>query len=184
MELISKFDSFVFSLVETISCTFFDWFFKIITYTGDKGLVWIVLGLVLVARRKTRRIGLCVVLSFLGAVVLNNLILKEIFDRARPFVADPSIKLIIDTPVGSSFPSGHASSSFAAATAFFLYDRKKGVFPLMYATLVALSRVYLHVHYATDVIGGMIVGIVVAKLVAMGIEKANDKIQKMMNGEA
>lgn len=180
MELITKFDSFVFSLAEMISCTFFDWFFRIITYTGDKGIVWIVVGLTLMTMKKTRRIGYAVIVSLLVTVILNNYVLKEIFDRTRPFVADPSIKLLIDVPHGSSFPSGHTSSSFAAATAIFMYDRKKGAFALIYATLMGLSRIYLHVHYPTDVIGGMIVGIVLAILVVLAIEKSYEKFNKLM----
>ncbi|MBE6837154.1 MAG: phosphatase PAP2 family protein [Ruminococcus sp.] len=183
MELIAEFDNFIFSVAEMISCSFFDWFFRIITYTGDKGIVWIVAGLALMTIKKTRKIGYCVIVSLLVTVILNNYMLKEIFDRTRPFVADPSIKLLIDIPHGSSFPSGHTSSSFAAATAIFMYNRKMGVFALAYATLMGLSRIYLHVHYATDVIGGMIVGIVIAVLVAIGIEKVYNKFQEKMNGE-
>lgn len=183
MELISKFDNYVFSLMEAISCVFLDWVFKIITYTGNKGIIWIVIGLVLVMKKKTRKVGLCVILSLLATVIINNLIIKEIFDRTRPFIADPTIKLIVKAPQDASFPSGHTASSFTAATAIFLFNRRKGVYAYLYATLMGLSRIYLHVHYATDVIVGMIVGIVIAKLVAVGLDKMYDKLYRMINGE-
>lgn len=181
MELITKFDNYVFSLVEIISCTLLDWIFKIITFTGNGGMIWILVGFALVLKKNTRKMGLCVFLCLAATAIVNNLILKEIFDRTRPFVADPSIELIIKAPTDASFPSGHTASSFTAATAIFLYDRKKGCYAYLYALLMGFSRIYLQVHYATDVIGGMIVGIVMAKLVVVGLEKAEMKINSMLD---
>lgn len=184
MEFISKFDSLVFDLMEKISCVVLDWFFKIISYTGDKGIVWIVAGIIFLLNKKTKKIGLCVILSLLCAVIINNFIIKEIFDRTRPFIADPTINLIIKAPVDSSFPSGHTATSFASAVSIFFFDRKKGAIALVYATFVGLSRIYLHVHYATDVIAGVIIGVIIARCIAVLLERVYEKIYKMINGEA
>lgn len=181
MELITKFDNLIFSLMESVSCVLLDWIFKIISFTGNGGIVWILLGFALVFKKNTRKMGLCVFLCLAATAIVNNLILKEIFDRTRPFVADPSIELIIKAPGDASFPSGHTASSFTAATAIFLYDRKKGFYAYLYALLMGLSRIYLHVHYATDVIGGIIVGVVMAKLVIVGFEKVEMKVHSMLD---
>lgn len=176
MELISKIDGGVFRFMEQISCVALDWIMRLITYTGNAGMVWIILGLVLCFRKKTRKMGLCVILALAATSIVNNNILKEIFDRTRPFIADLNIELIIKAPSSSSFPSGHTSSSFTAATAIFLFDKKKGIFAYIYAFLMGFSRIYLHVHYFTDVLGGIVVGIVMAKLVVVGYEKLERKV--------
>lgn len=168
MELITKFDEFVFSIMEAVSCTFLDWFFKIFTYLGDAGIVWIVIGVVLALRRKTRSMGCCLLVCLALTYVVNDKIIKEIVERARPFVADPSIEIIIDKPSGFSFPSGHTASSFAAATAIFLFDRKYGALAYVLALIIGISRVYLFVHYPSDVLCGMVVGVVCAFLITVG----------------
>lgn len=183
MELISKIDSVAFDFLESISCGILDNFFKIITFTGNGGVIWIGLILGLFVHKRNRKIGVAVMLSFLSVVILNNLVLKEIFDRTRPFVADPNIKLLIDIPSGSSFPSGHSSSSFACAVALFMFDKKWGMFAFGYATLMAISRVYLHVHYATDVIGGMIVGVLVGFVVVAAWSRVEGLVMRKLGLE-
>ncbi len=181
MEIISKIDSVAFDFLESISCGILDVFFKAITYTGNGGAIWIGVILGFFIHKKTRKIGVAVMLSLLSVVLLNNFVLKEIFDRTRPFVADPNIKLLIGIPSGSSFPSGHSSSSFACATAVFMFNKKWGVVAFGYAVLMAISRIYLHVHYATDVIGGMIVGIFVGVAVMLVFTKIENKVREKMN---
>lgn len=178
MELVNKLDSSVFEFFEGISCTILDWIFKIITFTGNGGMIWIILALALMVKKENRKISVAIILSLTAVAILNNLVLKEIFDRVRPFVADPSIELLIKIPSGSSFPSGHASSSFACAVALFMFHKKWGVTALVYAFLMAVSRVYLHVHYATDVLGGMIVGIICGILVVKIYSKIEYSFRK------
>lgn len=176
MEIINKFDSTTFNFFESISCTILDWIFKIITFTGNGGVVWIIVAFAFMFKKENRKIGVAMILSLTVVAILNNLVLKEIFDRVRPFVADPSIELLIKIPSGSSFPSGHASSSFACAMAIFMFDKKWGIWASIYAFLMAISRVYLHVHYATDVLGGMIVGIIFAIIIVKLYSKIENKI--------
>ena len=81
--------------------------------------------------------------------------------RVRPFVDDPAIKLLITPPHGFSFPSGHSGSSFAAAVTLFYFNKKFGTGALVLAAMIAFSRVYLYVHYPSDVLIGSLLGVVV-----------------------
>lgn len=133
---------------------------KFITHLGDGGCIWIIAALVLLCFKKTRVAGICLAISLIVTAVVGNLILKNIFARTRPFIA-ANVPIIINPPGGYSFPSGHTSSSFAAATALSGHFKKQA--PLFYivAALIAFSRVYLYVHYPTDILGGAFLGIAV-----------------------
>lgn len=133
-----------------------------ITSLGDKGMVWIVLALVLLLFKKTRRCGVAVLVALAFQLLLGNILLKNIFARLRPFYDYPTVKLLIDKPGGFSFPSGHTFSSFAAATAVLLYNKKMGIPAIVLAALVAFSRLYLFVHYPTDILAGILFGILAA----------------------
>lgn len=135
-----------------------------ITRLGDAGIMWIFLGLALLFFKKTRRGGLLMLLSLLGAFILNDLILKPLIARPRPFDMIPELVSLVHE--GSfSFPSGHTSSSFACAMALTLAFGKKGAWAYLPASLIALSRCYVGVHYPTDIIAGMIVGSAMSFLV-------------------
>lgn len=102
--------------------------------------------------------------------------MKPIIKRPRPFETFGFKDLLIDEPLGSSFPSGHTSSSFASATSIYLFDTKLGLFAFLISTLIAFSRMYHYVHYPTDIIGGIILGLVsgvLSKKIRDGIEKRN-----------
>lgn len=143
---------------------FLDNFFVFITRLGDKGLIWIVLAGILLIKKDTRKYGIMI-----GAVLLVNLIigegiLKHLFNRARPFTVG-EFNLLIEAPSTSSFPSGHTASSFAVLGTFIFYI-KKYVFPVgVLAVLISFSRLYLQVHYLTDVLAGAILGLFVAYII-------------------
>ena len=138
------------------------------TAMGNFGLIWIVVALALLIPKSTRKIGLAVALSLALVAIFNNLILKPFFARPRPFTAADFV-LLIKAPEGWSFPSGHTASSFAAATAIFLQNRRAGFVALIVALVIAFSRLYFCVHYPSDVVAGMIEGIVVAALVTKAV---------------
>ena len=93
-------------------------------------------------------------------VVLCDGILKHLFARIRPFDVNPSIQLLVNRPYGYSFPSGHTAASFASASALCFTGRKKLWIPaFVLACVIAFSRLYLYVHYPTDILGGIAVGI-------------------------
>lgn len=140
-----------------------------ITYSATSAVLWFVLAFVMTCTRRYRRVGVAVIVSVLFAYVLVDLIIKPAVDRPRPFdVGD--FHLLVAPPETPSFPSGHTASSFAAATAILLYRRSAGVLAMAYATLVGLSRIYLCVHWPTDVVAGAVIGVAASLLViwAMG----------------
>ena len=150
----------------------------IITHLGDGGAFWIVFCIVLLIFKKTRKAGCCVFAALAIMLIVNNLVLKNIFDRPRPYDLEawkswfvyPDFVSRLDC---ASFPSGHTSSSFAAAVGSISTKDKRIYIPaIILAFLISFSRIYVHVHYFSDVIAGMIVGIVSAVLgilIAYGI---------------
>ena len=149
-----------------------------ITKLGDAGLVWIVIFGVLCIHKKTRMIGFMGFLALILEVVLVSGILKPIVMRDRPFIAYP-LEILIRPPMGSSFPSGHAASSFAAATILFLYKVKGKWWYGVGALLIALSRLYLYVHYPSDVLVGSVIGIVVGVWVYRNRTWIESKVHKI-----
>lgn len=135
------------------------------THLGDAGALFIALTLALLLWPKTRRVGLACGLGLLFSLLFTNVILKHLVCRVRPWVSFPAIVPLVVERDPLSFPSGHTSAAFAFALAFVrAWSRdwahskaiKAGV--VILASLMALSRLYVGVHYPTDVLGGFIVG--------------------------
>ena len=137
--------------------------FKFITSLGDGGCVWIVIAIVLLFVRKYRKVGFMVGASLLGSLLFNNLLVKNIVARPRPYRIIETLAILIPESGEYSFPSGHTSSSFAAGVVLYLMLPKKYGIPVMsLAFLIGISRLYVGVHYPTDVLGGMVMGTVIA----------------------
>ena len=136
-----------------------------ITHLGDHGYLWVALTLVLLIIPKTRRIGLASLLSLVICYVTGNLILKNLIARTRPYEVVEGLKLLVKPEPSFSFPSGHASNGFASAWAIYRTVGKKrwGALALVAAGLIALTRLYVGVHYPTDVVAGVILGILAAQ---------------------
>ncbi len=128
---------------------------------GQYGQLWLIIGIVLAVFKKTRKTGIAVLISFVGVLLLGELLLKHLVTRARPFTFDETFKLLVVPPTSSSFPSTHSAFAFAAATAVFMNYRKAGIAVYIFAALVAFSRLYLFVHFPTDVLCGILLGIAV-----------------------
>ena len=139
-----------------------DGFWIFVTHLGDEGYLWIALGIVLLFWKKTRPIGITVLLSLLFDFLIINVTLKGLVARPRPFVVNEAIApLVGGVSPYRSFPSGHSGGSFAAMLALSKWVPKKiGIPAIILATMVALSRLYVGVHYPTDVLGGLVVGLV------------------------
>lgn len=140
-------------------CEFLDVFLMFVTKLGNGGFIWILMGLLMCCFRKWRRIGIILLCSVAAAFLIGEVTIKPIVGRLRPFINNEAVKLLIDPPRGFSFPSGHSMSSFGAATALFLCGNRK-VSWLWYlgAALIAFSRLYLYVHYPSDVFIGAVLG--------------------------
>ena len=133
--------------------------FKVITYLGNYGIVWILLAVLLLCFKKHRKAGLAIGAALLLGFVLGEGILKNVIQRPRPFYLWPELQLLIPQPSGFSCPSGHTTSSFAAATSLFLYRKRWGAVALVLAALIGFSRMYFTVHYLTDVLFGVVLGV-------------------------
>ena len=130
-----------------------------ITHLGDKGYIWIALGFaILLLCKNERATGVQVLLALVLSLILCNLVLKNAVDRIRPCDLKPVMDLLIHRPGDPSFPSGHTSASFAAAVVLLLNRWRGRWVALVLAVLIAFSRLYLYVHFPTDVLGGVLVG--------------------------
>ena len=137
--------------------TFFDKIVLFITHLGDNGYIWIALALIFLCVKKYRKCGAAVAIALIFSLIFCNLIFKNLIARVRPFDADKLLDNLTHED-SFSFPSGHTSASFAAALTVFYYHKKEGIAALILATFIGLSRIYVCVHYPTDVIGGVAFG--------------------------
>lgn len=131
-----------------------------ITQLGSGGRVWILLAVVLFLNKKTRKSGVAIGIAMALNVLFCNILLKNLFGRIRPFDVNTSVRLLIHKPGDYSFPSGHTAVSFAAVSAVYFAGQTRIWKPaLLLAVLIAFSRLYLYVHYPTDILGGVFLGI-------------------------
>lgn len=129
-----------------------------ITSLGNSGLIWIIMGVAMLFFKKTRKCGVVVLLALLFSLLVCNITLKNLLERLRPCTIRPDVPLLISPPHGYSFPSGHSQASFSAAFAIFSNNKKWGIGALILAGVIAFSRLYLYVHFPTDVFAGMLIG--------------------------
>ena len=134
-----------------------------ITHLGDGGVLWIVLAILLICIRKYRSEGFTSAAALILCLIFCNFLLKNIVARTRPFDINTAVELLIKSPTDYSFPSGHTAAAFAIAAALLICrNRLFGIPALILAALIAFSRLYLYVHFPSDVLGGMILGIILA----------------------
>lgn len=138
---------------------FLDALFPAITRLGDGGAVWIAVALIFIGPKKYRADGITLISALLLCVLVGNICLKPLIARVRPCEINTAVSLLIPRPTDYSFPSGHAMSSFAAATVVFYRNKRMGVCAILLAAVIAFSRLYLYVHYPSDILGGIAIGI-------------------------
>ena len=129
------------------------------TILGDNGIIWIAIVLILFLNRKYRKIGLFSIISLIICALAVNVILKPLIHRPRPFSELTDITLLIKAPKDYSFPSGHTAASFVMVYIFFRHIKKYFIPVLITGILIAFSRMYLSVHFPSDIIAGIIIGI-------------------------
>ncbi|MHB1485360.1 MAG: phosphatase PAP2 family protein [Saccharofermentanales bacterium] len=155
-------DQKIIFMIQSIHNPILDWVMLAFTILGNGGMIWVVISLFLIISKKTRYIGIIAISALILSAIIGDGILKPLFHRPRPFTVFPEIKVLIKEPTIYSFPSGHTASSFAAAFVLSTYLRKYSVIFWILAGLIAISRLYLFMHYPTDVIAGAILGILCA----------------------
>ena len=138
-------------------------FWKGITALANAGLFWIILGIILLIPKKTRKVGWMALLSLALGALITNVTLKNLVARIRPYDLVNTIVPLIARPTDYSFPSGHTCASFASAA---IYYR------------IAFSRMYVGVHYPTDVLGGILIGLASGGIVCFGMKKLRKNGQK------
>lgn len=177
MDIMTQWDFSVLDAIAAHRTPALDTFFSAVTHLGDAGIVWIVLAVILLCIRRTRCLGVCMALALVFDLLLCNMILKPLVGRLRPFELR-EVALLIKAPHDASFPSGHAAVSFAAAGVLALRRSRLAIPALILACMIAFSRLYLYVHYPTDVLGGILVGLICAVLGVFFGMRLCDKIQK------
>ena len=141
--------------------SFLDVFFSKITLIGELALCWFIWAIVLLFFKKYRKNGIVLMIGILIGALIGNLILKNAVARPRPSWIDSSVALLIENPTDFSFPSGHTLSSTIAAVILTLTNKKFGYFAIPLAVIMSFSRLYLFVHFPTDIFAGAVIGLVI-----------------------
>lgn len=144
---------------DVFGCAFLDWFMPLVTSLGNDGVFLVILTAALLCTKRYRRMGLMMGVSLILGLLIGNLALKLLIGRLRPFQVDEGISLLIQPPGDTSFPSGHTLAFFGGATVLMMQDRRLGIPAMILAVLVGFSRLYLQVHFPTDVLFGILLGI-------------------------
>ena len=156
-------------IADNLHCAFLDKLMPLITLLGDAGIFWILCSLALILIPKYRKTGLAMGVSLLIGLLVCNVTLKPLVGRIRPYDYQlehfgKEILLLVEGLHDYSFPSGHTIASFEAATALLINNKKLGTPAMILAVLIAFSRLYLYVHYPTDVLASVVLGIGIAFL--------------------
>ncbi|WP_251861313.1 phosphatase PAP2 family protein [Clostridium sp. Marseille-Q2269] len=166
MTFIQNLDIFILDLIhKTISNSFMDKIMIFITSIGNLGLIWIGISLILLLNKKYRKVGVLCIAALLLDTILVDLLIKNIVQRGRPFTAIEGINLLVKAPKSFSFPSGHTAASFAIATVIWKELKIFRIPVLILASLIAFSRLYLYVHYPSDILLGILAGVISANIV-------------------
>lgn len=133
---------------------------RLITGIGNYGFIWILIAVVFIIMPEMRKTGKAMAISLIIVLIVVNVILKPLIDRARPFEINTDIleSILISLPGDGSFPSGHTAAAFCGATSAFCCNKRVGSIFFVFAFLMGISRLYFAVHFPTDVIGGIVIG--------------------------
>jgi undecaprenyl-diphosphatase len=137
----------------------------LITAMGNGGIVWVIISICLMNSKHYRVEGYMIITSLIVTTIIGEGLIKHVIKRTRPFDNMKENKLLISKPITYSFPSGHTASSFAAAGILIMMDNQLSILVVILASLIAFSRIYLNVHYPTDVVIGIILGLLCSRLV-------------------
>lgn len=158
-----------------LQCGFLDILMPIITLFGEDGIFWIACAVLLMISKKYRKTGFSMGAALLMGLIICNMTLKPLVGRIRPYDFQAklgiTINLLIEGLHDFSFPSGHTIASFEACTVLMLHSKKLGIPATILACLIAFSRLYLYVHYPTDVLVSVVLGIAIGFLASWLVGK-------------
>lgn len=172
MSWILSLDNAILDGIQRLRCPPLDWFMPLYSRLGDHGMICIALAVLLLLFPKTRRAGEAMALALVLCLFSGNLLLKPMVARVRPYDANQFAGLLVPPLSDFSFPSGHTFSCAAAAFVLFHYHKKAGIAAWFAAALMAFSRLYLYVHYPTDILGGLLLGVAAGFLACRLAESA------------
>ena len=158
-----------------LRCGFLDAVLPAVSRTADHGELWIILAVVLLLIRNQRKYGAAVACGLVLDLVSCNLLLKPLIGRVRPFAVNTAVELLVKAPLDASFPSGHTAASFAAVFALKTAGSPLWKPALVVAIVIAFSRLYLYVHWPSDVLAGALLGAAVGWAGAKIVEKVLEK---------
>ncbi len=149
--------------LSAIHCKFLDVIMLFFTYIGEVGAIWIVCAILLLCFKKTRKSGIYLAVALILDALLVNLIIKNVVKRPRPFEYSAQLKNYISClkyklPTDYSFPSGHSAVSFCAVAVLTYFYKKKAISAIAVSVIIAFSRLYIGVHYPSDVLIGAVIG--------------------------
>lgn len=169
--MITEFDTAILDFIQKyLGCGFLDYIMPKITSLGNGGFIWIVSAICLIFSKKYRKYGIGMIIALALGAILGSVILKPLIARPRPCHVNGEFPLLINLPSDFSFPSGHTMSSVSSAIILRYANKKWGITAIILAVLIAFSRLYLYVHFPTDVIAGTLFGIFFAVLVVKKIK--------------
>ena len=163
ISFLQQFDSSILLAIQDMRLDLLNPLMIFVSTIGNAGLIWIFLGVILTIIPKTRKLGILSLASLLGCFLFNNILLKNLVARPRPYTQLPDLSLLVPYPKDYSFPSGHTCSSFAVAGSLLHSGKTWNALRIpafVLAILISFSRLYVGAHYPSDVIVGAIIGLV------------------------
>ena len=171
MNLLTQLDINILNFIQNnLTSPFLDKIMTTVTSLGNMGIIWIIMVIIFLSDEKYKKMAKTMIFCMLINAILINIILKPLVNRTRPFDLVQGIKLLVMKPTDPSFPSGHSAISFCSLVVILTMTKSRilKVFATILAILISYSRLYLYVHYPSDVLMGIILGSVIS-LVSMKV---------------
>ena len=151
------FEFTILDMIQGFRTSVFDNFILLITSLAS--YVWYILIIGFLLNKPTRKLGVILAVAMISQYLVNGGVLKHLFARVRPCNVDTTVELLVKRPKGFSFPSGHSAAAFCAVGVLYGAKIKRLLWPsFILACLIAFSRLYLYVHFPTDVLAGALCG--------------------------